>query len=131
MAEIIPFGGSRAACERCGVELRVASVRRDDENPSWVPRLRLAATPKGVCASCNVRAWFHLMEPVLETAMLGTKLPDALSLPHVQAQLLTIFTAAHSDPECGRDIDWRSVADNWHLPIPGVKAKRSSRGARR
>lgn len=127
MAEIIPFGGALAQCERCGVSLRVATQRRDDPPPSWVPRLRLAATPKGVCASCNVRIWFHTMEHVLETVALGVKMPEALSYPHVQATLLQLFTVAHSDPECGRDIDWAKVAADWNLPIPGVKARKVRR----
>lgn len=127
MGELIPFAGALAECERCHIQLRVASVRRDDSNPSWVPRLRLADKPKGVCASCNVRIWFSVMEPVLETALLGTRLPEALSYPHVQNTLLQLFTAANSDPECGRDIDWKKVADDWDLPIPGVKSKRKGR----
>ena len=125
MGELIRLGGTLANCDRCGVLLRVASSRRDDENPSWVPRLRLAAEPKGVCASCNVRIWFYVMRHQLE----GTNLPAALALPHVSAHLGGIFAANNSDPDCLRDVDWSRVIADWDLPIPGVWKKLRAKGA--
>ena len=126
MGELIRLGGTLANCDRCGVLLRVASSRRDDENPSWVPRLRLAAEPKGVCASCNVRIWFHLMRFQLEGVT--ANLPAALAMPHVRAHMLTIFERTNSDPACARDIDWDSVVANWDLPLPKAPRKRRAKG---
>jgi hypothetical protein len=122
VSEAIPSAGALANCERCGVILRVASVRNTEVGPLGV---RLAKKPEGVCASCNVRQWFATKGKFLELDQ--SNLPAALLLPHVQDVYGQLLIAANSDAGAVQGIDWKKVVADWDLPVR-VKAKRKHKG---
>ena len=106
-----------AACNRCGVKLRIRPVQRSEARI-----LRRSKDDKGYCVNCAVHDWVRNTYPV--NLILARSGPKGLALPHLQRQFEEIMRAGFSDA-APDEINWARIIDNWDLPFP-TKVKRRS-----
>lgn len=114
--------GDIVHCPRCGLPCRLHPPENEDA------RLlkKTADISNGLCPNCAVTSWF-MASPLWE--MVRDK-PEALLLPHFQAQFAELMQAGNADMKPG-EINWQEVVRNWNLPMPRGRKAGKGRQSRR
>lgn len=98
-------------CDRCGCNARGAPTKKPEAQ-----LLRRAV--KGVCVNCGIVLFLQRLTNAHVAGTVGSHLPGALKLPHIQEQFEAVMRAGSAEvmPD---EIDWDRVIALWDVaPAP-------------
>jgi len=95
---------NKQPCPRCQRECVASEAGNQQARP-------LRKSTNGMCLECAATA------AILALPSAGTFPPEAVLLPHIQAQFTAVLRAGLADDEAF-NVDWQRVVDNWGLPFP-------------